>query len=77
MVYDRHGRELTTESVLARYHYQSSNALFLEFTNGLFHWIPKSMIGNLENFDHSNFDDFMIFEIAEFLTRINDLPIEY
>jgi hypothetical protein len=77
MVFDRHGNELPTECVLAKYHYQSSWALYLEFTNGLFRWIPKSMIGNLEEFDHSNFSEFRPFEIAEFLTKIHGLPIEY
>lgn len=76
-IYDRFGNELPTEAVFGIFLYRSTKALYLLFSNGESRWIPESMIDNIEMIDFSNHEELQYFEIAQFLTVIHNLPIEY
>jgi hypothetical protein len=77
MVFDRFGREIPTECVLGLYLYQSSKAMCFLFQDGSTHWIPTSMILNIDQIDITNFEDMQPIEIAHFIVKNLELPIEY
>ena len=77
MVYNKFGEEVTTHTVLAFYRYESSKAIKILTLCGTSHWIPKSMISNLESIDITNLEDEQPFEIASFIIDNLGIVFEY
>lgn len=73
---DQFNKEILTESVIGIYKHMSVKALFIELTDGTGKWIPKSVIRNYEQFDHSNTEFEQCFEIDLWFTRKYQLDIE-